>query len=168
MGAISNWLTHDDQNDLFEVLVAGTLNVVFLSVIALLLWLIGSPGLAFDLAKGCGLLWIVIFVSTALLRVAHHLLRVNIYDHGNAYVISNLVVSCLLQIAWSIFAGVTVHRFIMGTSFWVGVTLYGIGVVSCLVAFFAVSAFFQGHIYKLISLPLALVVFIGFSVWLGT
>lgn len=166
MGAISKWLTDDDQNDLFEVLFAATLNLLFLAVIALLLWLLGSPRIAVDLAKGSGLLWIVIFVSTAILRFTHRLFRVNIYDHANAYVISNLVVSCLLQTGWSAFAALTVHRFSTGTSSWLMVILSSIGLLSCLTAFLAVSAFFQGHIYKLVSLPLALVVFISFSVWL--
>lgn len=40
MVEISKWLTHDDQKDLFEVLFASTLNIIFLALIALLLWAI--------------------------------------------------------------------------------------------------------------------------------
>jgi hypothetical protein len=45
------------------------------------------------------------------------------------------------------------------------VILYLVGVLSCLIAFFAVSSFYQGHVYKLVSLPLALLSFIVFGVW---
>lgn len=166
MGEISKWLTHDDQKDLFEVLFAVTLNVIFVAVITLLLWALGPRSLAFALAKGYGLLWIGIFMSAAVMSFAHRLLRVNIYDHANVYVISNLAVSCLLQAGWSIFAATSVHRFLPGESIWVVVALFSVGALSCVTAFFAVSSFFQGHIYKLVSLPLALVIFIIFSVWL--
>jgi hypothetical protein len=166
MGAISKWLTHDDQKDLVEVLIAVTLNVIFVALITLLLWPLDRTSLALDLAKGYGLLWMGIGVSAALLNFAYRLFRVNIYDRANAYVISNLAVSCLLQAAWADFAAAVVHRFIPGATIVVVVVLYGSGVLSCLIAFFAVSSFFQGHIYKLVSLPLALVIFIIVSVWL--
>ena len=165
MGAISKWLTHDDQKDLFEVLFAATLNILFIALIALLLWALGRPRMAFSLAKGYGLFWIVIFVTAALVNLIQRYLRVNIYDHSNADVISNLIVSCLLQAGWAAFAALTVHGFVAGAAIWILVILYLVGVLSCLIAFFAVSAFYQGHIYKLISLPLGLVIFIIFSLW---
>ncbi len=164
MGEISKWLTHDDQKDLFEVIVAVALNLLFLVLITLLLWSLNRPGLAFSLAKGYGLLWIVTWVSAALLNVAQRLFRVNIYDHGNAYVVSNLVVSCLLQSAWSVFAAIMVHRFTTGVLIWVIVILYTVGALSCFTAYLAVSSFFQGQIYRLVSLPLALIIFIIVSV----
>lgn len=163
MGEISKWLTHDDQKDLFEVLFAITLNILFLVLIALLLWPMGRSMLALGLAKGYALLWIAIFVTAGLLNLIQRLFRVNIYDHPNAYVISNLVVSCFVLGGWSAFAAITVHRFVVGASIWIVVILYLVGVLSCLTAFFSVGSFYQGHIYKLVSLPLALVVFIVFS-----
>jgi len=165
MGEISKWLTHDDQKDLFEVLFAATLNILFLALIALLLWALGRPMLAFSLAKGYGLFWIVIFVTAALVNLIQRSFRVNIYDHSNAYVISNLIVTCLLQAGWSAFAAMTVHSFVAGAAIWIVVILYLVGILSCLTAFFAVTSFYQGHIYKLISLPLGLVIFIMFSLW---
>ena len=165
MATIGKWLTHEDQKDLFEVLFAGALNLLFLALIAVLLWLLGRSALTLALVKGYGLLWISLFVSAALVNLAHRLFRVNIYDHANAYVISNLVVSCILQAGWAAFAATAVYRFTPLGSIWVMVFLYTVGVLSCLTAYFAVSSFFQGHIYKLVSLPLALVIFLIFSVW---
>jgi hypothetical protein len=164
-GEISKWLMRDDQKYLFEIIFAISLNVVFLALIALLLWPLDKPALAFHLAKGYGVLWLVIFVTFLLLNRIHRLFRVNIYDHSNAYVISNLSTSCFLQAGWAAFAALTLERFVVSTPVWTVVILYIVGALSCLVAFFAVSSFYQGHIYKMVSLPVALISFIVFSVW---
>jgi hypothetical protein len=88
-----------------------------------------------------------------------------LYDRSGAYVISNLAVSCLLQVSWSAFAALTIHGFVGGVPVWTVILLYLVGALSCLIAFFAVSSFYQGAIYKLVSLPLALVSFLVFSAW---
>jgi len=164
-GEFSNWLMHDNQKELFEVLVAGALNVAFLALITLLLWSLGKPLPAFRLAKGYGILWIIAFASIMLVDRIHRLFRVDLYTHTDAYVLSNLAVSCFLQAGWSAFAAVTVQGFVAGAPVWMVLTLHLVGVLSCLIAFFAVSSFYQGHIYKMISLPLAFVSYIVFSVW---
>jgi len=165
-GEFSKWLLHEDQKELFEILVAIALNVVFLVLIVLLLWpLLGRPSLASRLAKGYGVLWGLTFVAAMLGNRIQDYFRVNIYDRPNAYVISNLAVSCFLQVGWSAFAALTVENFVPGAPVWVAVILYLVGGLSCLIAFFAVSSFYQGHVYKFISLPLALLSFIVFGVW---
>jgi hypothetical protein len=165
MGEFSKWLMHDDQKDLFEFLFALTLSLLFLVLIALLLWPLGKPMLAFRLAKGYGYLWGLLYLVSALVSRIQAFFRVNLYDHADAYVNSNLAVSCLLLIGWSAFAALTVHSFIASVPIWLMVILYLVGFFSCLVAFIVVASFYQGHIYKMISLPLALVCFIVFSVW---
>jgi hypothetical protein len=164
-GEISKWLMHDDQKGLFEVLFASALNVVFLALIALLLWPLGKPALAFRLARGYVILWIVTFITSVLVHRLHRFFRIDLYTHVDAYVISNLAVSCFLQAGWSAFAALTVQSFVVSTPVWIVVTLYLVGALSCLIAYFAVSSFYQGHIYKMVSLPLALISFIVFSVW---
>jgi hypothetical protein len=164
-GEFSKWLMHHDQKDLFEVLVASAMNVVFLVLIVLLLWPLGRPLLAFHLAKGYGVLWGLTCVAALLGNRIQEFFRVNIYDRSNAYVISNLAVSCILQAGWSAFAALTLHRFVPDTPIWIVMLLYLVGILSCLIAFFAVSSFYQGHVYKLVSLPLALISFAVFSVW---
>jgi hypothetical protein len=103
-GEISKWLLHDEQKELFEVLVALALNVVFLALIALLLWPLGKVVLAFRLAKGYGSLWIVTFLTSVLVGRLHRFFRIDLYTHADAYVISNLAASCFLQACWSAFA----------------------------------------------------------------
>jgi hypothetical protein len=155
----------DDQKELFEILFGIGLNTVFLVLIALLLWPLGQLAVAFRLAKGYAILWFVILVTFALISRLHRLFRVDIYTHANAFVISNLVVSCFLQVGWSAFTALTIQDSVFSTAVWIVVTLYVVGVLSCLVAFYAVSSFYQGHIYKFVSLPLTLIAFIVFSVW---
>jgi hypothetical protein len=164
MGDKVSWLLHDDQKNLFELLLALALNVLFLALSALLLWPLDRLVLVLSLAKGYGILWLATFLIYPLLMGLQHLFRVNLYDHANAFVISNLAVSCLLQVGWSAFAAMAVHGIMTGAPVWLAVLLYLVGVLSCLIAFFAVSSFFQGAIYKLVSLPLALVSFLAFSV----
>lgn len=164
-GDVSKWLMHDDQKELFEVLVAGALNVVFLALAALLAWPMGKTPLVFRLAKGYAVLWIVIYVTFLIINRLHRLFRVDIYTHVDAFVISNLAVSCFLQVGWSAFAALTIDGFLASVPVWIAVTLYLVGALSCLTAYFAVSSCYQGHIYKMISLPLALIAFLVFSVW---
>src|SRR5918992_2782315 len=111
-GEISKWLLQEDQKWLFEIVFGIILNLVFLVLIALLLWALGMPALAFGLAKGYAILWLVILVTFFLLSPIHRLLRVNLYDHSNAYIISNLAMSCFLQAGWSAFAALTVASFV--------------------------------------------------------
>ena len=164
-GDIGKWLLHDDQKEVFDLLFAGALNAVFLALIALLLWPLGKTMLAFRLAKGYGVLWIVTIVVVLLANRLQRFFRVDMYTHADAYVISNLVVSCFLQVGWSAFAALTVQSFLVSAPIWIVAALCLLGALSCLVAFFAVTAFYHGHVYKMISLPLALISFTVFSVW---
>jgi hypothetical protein len=165
MGEFSKWLMHEDQNDLFKILFAITLNIIFLVLTVLLLWPLGIPLMAFRLARGYVVLWVVLYLVAGTLNRIHAKLKVNIYDHADAFVNSNLAVSCLLQTGWAAFAALVVQSFVAGASLWIAASLYVAGFLSCYVAFFVVSSFYQGHIYKVISLPLALACFIVFCAW---
>lgn len=165
VGAVIDWLMQDEQTDLFEFVVAFVLNLIFLALMALLLWPLDTLRLVWTLAKGYGLLWLVIFVTAWLLNAIQHFFRMNIYDRANAYIISNLAVSCFLQVGWAAFAALTVHTFSTGAPVWLVIILYLVGFLSCFITFWAVSSIYTGHIYKLVSMPLALVSFLVFSVW---
>jgi hypothetical protein len=159
------WLLQEKQKDLFEAIVALALNLLFLALIALLLWPLDRLPLALSLAKGSGVLWIAAGVAFVLVLRIQRLFGVNLYDHPDAYVRSNLVVSCFLQAGWAAFAALAVRSFVPGLPAWSVALLYVAGAASCLMAYFVVSSFYQGTVYKLISLPLALAGFLVFSVW---
>lgn len=154
---------HDDQKEAFEILFAVASNITYLALIGLILWPLHRATLAFRLAYAYPIFWVVTFLTSALVNWIQRLFRVNLYDHFNAFVISNLTVSCLLQLAWSLFAAVAVYREIAGASTFAILVLYLVGGVYCLVSYFVVSSFYQGAVYRLISLPLALLGFVGFS-----
>jgi hypothetical protein len=149
MGEIIKWLMHDDQKELFEVFVASTLNIFFLALIALLLWPLGRVMMAFRFAKGYWLFWIVMCVTAVAVVLIRQMFRVDIDSHFDAYVISGLAVSGLLQAGWSAFAALTVHRFVASTPVWIVVILYLIGLLACHIAFTVVASFYGGHLYRL-------------------
>jgi hypothetical protein len=165
MRDFSQWLLHENQKELFEFLFAILLNILFLALIAGLLWPLDKLMLAIHLAKGYGIFWVVTTVAALLMGRIQRFFRVNLYERSHAFVISNLSVSCFLQVGWAAFVALTLHSFVPSETIWIAATLFLIGLFSCLVAFFAVSAFYQGHIYRLLSLPLALMSFLVFSVW---
>ena len=99
---VGKWLLHEDQKDLLEILVAGTLNILFLALTALLLWPLGSLTLAVRLAKGYCIWWIVLFLIAALVERFQRLFRVGMYDRPYAFVFSNLFGSCALLAAGSL------------------------------------------------------------------
>lgn len=167
MGELIRWLMDEDQKTLYGIVFAIVLNIVFLALLALLLWPLDSATMAFRLAKGYVLFWIIVSVTALALSYVHKIFRVNIYDHADAYVNSNLAVSCFLQVGWSAFAALVVDSLVAvaGTPLWLVLIFYLAGILSCFVAFNIVSAFYHGQIYRIISLPLAFVSFIIFSVW---
>ncbi len=165
MDEIINWLMRDEQKDLFEFLVAMVMNLLFLALSALLLWPLGSLSLLFSLAKGYVVLWSIIFVSAWLLHLFQRFFRMNLYDRANAYIFSTLAVSTVLQIGWAAFAALAVSTGAAGSPIWLTVILYLLGGLSCLVAYYDVSSFYHGGLYRLFSLPLNLISFLIFSGW---
>jgi len=165
MGEFTRWLTHDDQNDLYGLVFALALNVVFLALIALLLWPLDRAAMNFPLAKGYLLFWVIVTVTALALFSAHKILRVDMYSHADAHMISNLLVGGVAQAGWSAFAALVVHNFAAAAPVWVVLILYLVGGLSCFVAYNIVSSFYQGQIYRIINLLLALVSYIIFSIW---
>lgn len=165
MGEFSRWLLHEDQKEFFDYLFALVLNLVFLVLIALLLWPLGRVTLVVSLAKGYWMFWTVLIVTTALLALVQRFFRMDLYERFDAYVISGLVLSGILQIGWSAYAAPVVRGFVGDASVWVAIVLYGVGVVSAYVASVAVGAYYTGGLYRLVNSALAILSFIVFSVW---
>ena len=168
MGDLIRWLLHDDQNDLFNYLFAVVLNVVFLGLAALLLWPLDRTAMVLELARGYLIFWIVLGLTGGLVYCVRRLLRVDIDSHFDAYVISALMVSGLIQAAWSPYAAITVDAFIPAASVWTSAILHGVGVLACYIAYVAVSAFYMGSLYRFVNLGVALLSYIVFAVWPAT
>ncbi|HEV7891488.1 MAG TPA: hypothetical protein VGP08_12665 [Pyrinomonadaceae bacterium] len=159
------WLLHEDQKELFDFLFAAALCLFFGGLAALALWPLGDAWLAMRFAKGGVVLWLVLLVTFVALAFVQRKLDVDIYSHGDAYVISSAVVGAVIQTGWSAFAALAVRDFASGAGTWASVLLYFTGLLSCYVAYTVVSAFYTGQVYKLVNLAAALVGFAAFCVW---
>lgn len=165
MGGFSRWLLHEDQKEFFDYLFALVLNIIFVGLIALLLWPLGQVSMAIRLAKGYWMFWTVLIATNALLAVVRHYFRVDLYESYNAYVISALALSGILQIGWSAFAAPVVRDAVADASLWMAIVLYAIGVVSSYIASVIVGAYYSGSLYRLVNSTLAILSFVAFSVW---
>src|ERR1044072_90264 len=159
------WLLHEDQKELFDFLFAAALCLFFGGLAALALWPLGDARLALRVSKGGGGLCLGLFVHFAALAFVQRKLDVDIYSHGNAYVISSALVGACIQTGWSAFAALAVRDFTSNAGAWLSVALYFAGLLSCYVPFPVVSAFYTGQIYKLVNLAVALVGFAAFCLW---
>ena len=165
MGEFSKWLLHEEQKELFEYLFALVLNIVFVAITALLLWQQGRAIVAWRLAKGYWMFWTVLIMTSIVMILAQRLFRMDLYSRFNAYVISGLAVSALLQLGWSAFAALVIRDSITGTSVWVAIVVYAIGLISSYVASVAVGVYYMGTIYRMVNSVLAIVSFIFFTLW---
>jgi hypothetical protein len=165
MGEFAKWLMHDEQKELYELLFAAAQNLLFVAPAALILWPLGDASLALRFARGGLVLWGVLCVTRVALAFVHRKLRVDMYSHFDAYVISCAALGAFLQAGWSAFAALAVRDFASNANAWPAVVLYFVGLLSCYVAFNVVSAFYTGHIYRLINIAASLVGFAVFCVW---
>lgn len=158
-------LVHTLREEVLDFLIALGLNLIFVALVALLLWPLGKVALAFSLAKGYGILWVVTALTAVAVYKVQRFFRVDTDTHYDALVISNLSHAVLLLVGWSAFAALTVHDFASGVPVWVAAILWLVGFLSSHVAFTVLSSFYPGQIYKLINLILALISFVVFAVW---
>lgn len=165
MGAFAKWLLDEEQKELFEQLYADALTLVFLGLAALVLWPLGLASLAWELAKGYGILWVVISSSILLLALYRRVFRLDVDDNFDAYVIPPIVVSGVIQAGWSAFAALTVRGAAAGAGLGTTVALYAVGFLSAFVSFSIVSSYYNGSLYKTINLPLSAASFVLFCLW---
>src|ERR1044071_5531695 len=141
MGAFSKWLLDEDQKHVFELLFAVVANLIFLGLVTGIFLAVGRAPYALLIVRGFFILWAATLLGHFFLVRIHEFFRINIYDHGNVFLISNLFVSCALQAGWAVFAALIVHRFSSVASVGMTVVMWAIGIISCLISFYVVSAF---------------------------
>jgi hypothetical protein len=100
-----------------------------------------------------------------MLVLGQRIFRMDLYSRFDAYVISALAVSAFIQLGWSAFAALAIHDAVVGTSVWVVVVVYAVGVISSYVASVAVGALYMGALYRMVNAVLAILSFILFSLW---
>jgi len=165
MGEFSKWLLHEDQKELFDYLFAVVLNIFFLALITLMLWPLGKASFALHLAKGYWVFWTVVIITSTVMILVQRSFRMDLDSRFNAYVISGLILSGFLQLGWSAFVALAVRTSITGMPVWMAVVVIVAGVVSCYVAAVIVGAFYNGALYRMVNLLLAIFSFIVFTIW---
>lgn len=151
------------QETATNTLIIVGVNLVFLLVAGLVLWLVGHGALAWQFAKGYALLWLLLAVLSPILNIIQRMFRLNMYDNANVFVASNLLVSGVLVLGWSAFAALAVQ--VAGAAGWIVWLLYVIGFLASYIGQQVVGAIFNGTIYQLANLVLAVLSFIVFAIW---
>ncbi|MBS1808365.1 MAG: hypothetical protein JST84_09250 [Acidobacteria bacterium] len=153
----------EEQETASKLLIIVGVNLAFLLIAGLMLWLFGHSALAWQFAKGYALLWVLLLVISPILNFIQRMFRLNLYDNANVFVASNLLVSGVLVLGWSTFAALVVQG--AGATGWVVGLLYAVGFLASYIGEQVVTAIFNGTIYQLANLVLALVSFIVFAIW---
>lgn len=153
----------ESQETASKLLIIVGINLVFLFVAGLALWLLEYGTLAWSFTKGYVSLWLLLLVIAPILNLIQRLFRLNLYDKANVFVASNLLVSGVLVAGWSAFASLTVQS--VGAAGWMVGVLYVIGLLASYVAEQVVTTIFSGTIYQLANLALAVLSFISFAIW---
>ena len=157
----------DIPNEVFEVVASLLLSVLLPGLAALLLWPLGHAPIALQVAKGCGIFWIVVTVTAIVLARIQDRFKINIYDHGDAFLGSNLLVSAFLTAGWAAFAALTVH-IALGAGASIGTTVLvflAAGLPAALIGYVVVAALWQGHLYKIVNLALGFAALLLFALW---
>ena len=151
--------------DAWQVVVAVALCLLFPAVVALALWPAGEAGVGWRLLKGFGLFWVFVVVAYALASWAQRRLRVDLYSHPDAFVVSNLLVSGVLMLGWTAFAALVAREAAAVAGLWLACLLYLFGLLSGVVACQVLGSFYTGHVYKLACLLVACAGFALFAAW---
>lgn len=150
-----------------DFLIALGLNVIFVALVALLLWPLGKIVLAARLTKGYAVFWIVTLITAIVLFQIQRLVRVSPETRVSTYVVSNLGHGMFLLAGWSAFAAVSIHAVTAGAAAGITTVLWVVGIISSVIAFVVVTTFHRGVIYRLGNILVALVSFTVFAIWPG-
>jgi hypothetical protein len=149
----------------WQVIVAVALCLLFPALAAAALWPAGRAAFALRLLKGFCVLWLVVLAVHSLAAAIHRRLRVDLYSHPDAFVVSNVLVSGILMVGWAAFAALAAREAVAGAGDWLAGGLYFTGFLSGVVACQVLGSFYSGHIYKFACLMLACASFPAFAAW---
>lgn len=165
MWSTLKYLLNRASAETWQFIVALALSLLFPALAALALWPAGEARFGLSLFKGLWLFWVVVLVLWALTVLVQRLVRVDLYSHPDAFVVSNLLVSGLLMLGWASFAALLTRDATAAAGPWLDALLYLFGLLSGIVACQIVGSFFCGHLYKLGALIVGCAGFVLFAVW---
>ncbi len=151
--------------DAWQLIVAVALSLLFPALAALALWPAGSAWVGLRLLKGFGIFWVLVVVVCVSASWAQRRLRVDLYSHADAFVVSNLLVSGVLMLGWAAFGALVISEAAASAGLWWKGLLYLLGLLSGVVACQVLGSFYTGHVYKFACLPVACAGFALFAAW---
>jgi hypothetical protein len=149
----------------WQVIVAVALCLLLPALAALVLWPAGMAAVGLTLLKGFGLFWVVVAVLFVVAAWVQRRLRVDLYSHPDAFVVSNLLVGGILMLGWTAFAALVMRDAAAVAGLWVAGGLYLLGLLSGVVACQVLGSFYSGQVYKLACLSVACAGFVLFAAW---
>ena len=149
----------------WQVIVAVALCLLFPALVALALWPAGMAGVGLRLFKGLCLFWLFVVVLWAVAVFVQWRLRVDLYSHPDAFVVSNLLVSGILMLGWTAFAALVTRDAAAAAGLWLAGVLYLLGLLSGVVACQVLGSFYSGQVYKFACLLVACAGFVLFAAW---
>jgi hypothetical protein len=159
------WMLDRASAEAWQVIVAVALCLLLPALAALALWPAGMPGVGLSLLKGFGVLWLVVPVVFVAAAWVQRRLRVDLYSHPDAFVVSNLLVSGILMLGWTAFAALVTRDAAAAAGLWLAGLLYLLGLLSGVVACQVLGSFYSGHVYKFACLLVACAGFVLCAVW---
>ena len=150
---------------MIDFVIPIVINLVFLIIVTLILWPMGKIQLSFQLGKGFIVFWLITLVSIVVVAAIQRRLRMSIYEHFTAFVISNLIHGLILLSCLAAFVSIAIHNATESGAFVVTVLLWIVGVLSCAVAHLILTTFHKGTIYALSNFVVTIVSFAVFGIW---
>jgi hypothetical protein len=141
------------------------MNIALLALITLALWPLARLPLAFSLAKGFGLFFLVILAASIVLLWIQRALRVDDESHFDAFLLSNLAVSATALVCWAAFAALGVRHAAGGAPAWLAAILWLVGLLTCWMTYGLVSVFYSGTFYRYKNHPLVAAAYLLFALW---
>ena len=159
------WMLDRASAQAWQVIAAVALCVLFPVLVALALWPAGLAGVGLRLLKGFCLFWLVVLALYVVSAWVQRRLRVDLYSHPDAFVVSNLLVSGILMLGWTAFAALVTRDAADAAGLWLAGLLYLLGLLSGVVACQVLGSFYSGHVYKFACLLVACAGFALFAAW---
>ena len=165
MWSTLKWMLDRASAGAWQVIVAVALCLLLPGLAALALWPAGMAGVGLGLLKGFGVFWVVVSVVFVSAAWAQRRLRVDLYSHPDAFVVSNLIVSGVLMLGWAAFAALSMRDAAAAAGMWLAGVLYLLGFLSGVVACQVLGSFYSGQVYKFACLLVACAGFVLFAAW---
>lgn len=147
--------------------IGVALALVWFGLGALMLWPFEQAALCGHFVKGYPLLVGALIGAMVVCLVVHRVFRMESDPASDAFVITNVLVSGLVQAGWAAFVALEVAGVTPGATLGLSVVAHFVGFVASYVTTATTGAFFQGGIYKTACIVVSAGAYVVFAIWPG-